>query len=640
MFCTNCGAQLKDDARFCINCGQPVKARSQNAQPTPEEAAPVFAAASAAAAATPQFEPQPAPQPQFQAAPQYEPQPAPAPAPQPDFQAAPGYDYQAAPQPDFQAAPQPEYQAAPQADYLASQMPQSEPQAAPYPQELPPVGQGYVPEKKEEEKKKKGGWLKWLLIGGGAALLLAAAAVLLFIFVFGKKYDINMNDYVKVEFAGYDTVGEADARIDVNAFREEYGDKLKWKKKDYEAYGDPVDFLLKFYTGELDKVERLKNGDTVTYKWKLSEEFPEGIMNAVIQAEDLAVTVEGLDKTETFDPFDQIKFTFVGKNGYGRIDKITGQDAYMQKYSCPVSLKNKEIWENVHLKNGDEIIFSIGDPDEVAEVVTKAYGMVPSAYTKTFHVEGLEEVAFFDPFEGLTVEFIGFNGEAYVELHNESELEAARSLYFNTDPAYSLRNGDEVRVYLELTDSDIDYMAETYGMVPSAQEKTYTVSGLEHYAVGYADLGDTADEMVQFMIDRLVEEYQSREQYGFYLDDIKYAGYYFMTDDPSDETDSGNNYYVLIWLSIRSDSGNTLECYAPCQFKNVKLDGEEKVEFDASTYQKKYVQEPTLQIRSKKYTMTVYAYDTLESARDGLTDLSSSRNTGMILESTDLGGQS
>ena len=609
MFCTNCGAQLKDDARFCVNCGQPVKARPQSAQPAASEAAPA-AAAAVAAAQIPQ--PAPAPQPEFQAAP--EPQPAPQP-----YQWAP----QEAAAPEPQPAPQPGFQ------------------GAAYPHDLPPAGQGFVPAKNEPEKKeekKKGGWLKWLLIGGGAALLVAAA-VLLIIFVFGKKYPINMNDYLKVKFDGYSTVGEATVKFDEKAFREEFGEKLKWKKKDYQSYGEPVDFLLSVYTGKLDKAEKLKNGDTVTYQWKLKEEFPEGIMNAEIKAEDVSFKVEGLKEAKIFDPFDQIKIEVDGYDGYGRITAVDGIDAYAD-YVCYASVVNEDILTSNHLKNGDEVVLAINHDDDSIEFYAKNFGVIPSETTKTFKVEGLKEVGSFDPFEKLKVEFKGFNGSGYATITNESDLDAAKSLYFNIDPSGSLKNGDEVRIYLDLTDSELERMAGNYGMLPGETEKTYTVANLEHYAESYEELGETAEEMVKFMIDKLKEEYKTREQYGFYLDDIGYVGYYFMKDDPSDDSDNGNQYYVLIRLQIRSDSGAELICFAPCQFAKVKIDTKGKVEFDPATYSKKYVQEPTLQIKSKQYTMTVYAYDTLEAAEEGLTDPESKRNTGLVLESTDFGGES
>lgn len=62
MFCTSCGAQLVDGAKFCTSCGQPV---AQNAAPAAAPAAP-------APAPTPAAAPTPAPA---------APAPAPAPAP-------------------------------------------------------------------------------------------------------------------------------------------------------------------------------------------------------------------------------------------------------------------------------------------------------------------------------------------------------------------------------------------------------------------------------------------------------------------------------------------------------------------------------------------------------------------------------
>lgn len=67
MFCTKCGAQLPDDARFCSKCGAPVAATPEPAPaPTP--------------APEPKSEPVPAPEPP-EPAPTPEPEPAPAPTP-------------------------------------------------------------------------------------------------------------------------------------------------------------------------------------------------------------------------------------------------------------------------------------------------------------------------------------------------------------------------------------------------------------------------------------------------------------------------------------------------------------------------------------------------------------------------------
>ncbi len=58
MFCTSCGAQLVDGAKFCTSCGQPV---AQNAAPATPPTAPAPAAAPTPAPAAPTPTPAPTP---------------------------------------------------------------------------------------------------------------------------------------------------------------------------------------------------------------------------------------------------------------------------------------------------------------------------------------------------------------------------------------------------------------------------------------------------------------------------------------------------------------------------------------------------------------------------------------------------
>lgn len=84
MFCTKCGAQLPDDARFCSKCGAPVAATPEPAPaPTP--------------APEPKSEPVPAPEP---------PEPAPAPTPEPVPAPVPSAP-EPAPAPEPEPAPVP-----------------------------------------------------------------------------------------------------------------------------------------------------------------------------------------------------------------------------------------------------------------------------------------------------------------------------------------------------------------------------------------------------------------------------------------------------------------------------------------------------------------------------------------------------
>ena len=610
MFCTNCGANLKDDARFCINCGQPVKVR-----PVSQEA-PVEAAVSASAAFAAAPEPVAPETPVYSETPVYQKAPAPeAPAPE-----APAYQET----PFYQGTPAP--QGAPM--YREASAPQ------PGPQYIPPVGQGYMPERPTEEKPAKKKFPIWIPIVAGGVLV--AGLVLALILIFGKKYKINMNDYVKVDFEGYDTLGEADSAFDAKAFRKEFSEKLKWKKKSYEEqYGSPVDFLIKVYSGALSKEEGLKNGEKVTYKWKLSEEFPKNIMNADISAEDFEIEVKGLKEVEVFDPFEGMEVVFGGVDGYGYLEEII-DGPNIEKYDLYVYPENLDVQFDHVLKNGDEVVVRIGDDDDqnLIWLLAEGYGAVPSAMKKTIVVSGLEEVEAFDPFEELEVRFEGFNGDGDVYLDNKSSLEACKALYFEADPYYNLSNGDEVRVYLDFDEDDTADWAERYGMIPAYTEKTYVVSGLERYAESYEDVKGMVDDMFEFMKGKLIDEYSDRGQYGFSLDEVEYAGYYFMKDDPSDETDQGNLLYLVIHEVVGTDKGEKKEVKTVVMFFDVKVKGEE-TEFDPDSMSIRYYSQNKVEILSSKAKMTLNAFEDLEGTKKVLGE-DETQNKGLVFESSDL----
>ena len=512
------------------------------------------------------------------------------------------------------------------------------PQPAPMPQyteqAIPPVGQGYVPERAAEEKPaKKKKFPVWIPIVGGVVLV--GLAVLL-ILLFGAKQKINMNDYVKVKFDGYDTIGKAEASFDTKAFRKAFDEKLKWKKKAYEEqYGSPVDFLIKVYTGALSKTEGLKNGEKVTYKWNLSEEFPKNIMNANISAEDFEVEVEGLEEVEVFDPFKDLEVVFGGVNGYGYLKEIHSSPEN-DEYGLYVYPEDFNVQYDHKLSNGDEIVVKIMDEDDKAHVefLAEAYGIVPSALSKTIVVSGLEEVEAFDPFEDLEVSFTGFNGRGRLELENKSELEACKYLYFEADKDYELSNGDEIRVFFDFDDDDRAEWADVYGMIPAYTEKTYVVSGLERYATSYEEIKDVVDDMYDFMKGKLEEEYADRGQYGFSLEELSYTGYYFMKDDPSDDDDLGNMLYMVIHEIVGSDKGEKKECWTVVMFYDVKCAGDEPV-FDPDNMTIRYYGQNKIEIISSKAKMTLNAFDDLESTRQVM-DSEYSTNKGLIFESSDI----
>lgn len=247
----------------------------------------------------------------------------------------------------------------------------------------------------EKGSAKKGIDKKWgLLIGAVVAVCVGfflLLAIIITIIVWPKK--VNLNDYVTVEFSGYDTVGYGKVVFDREAFLEKYEGKIKFSKKAQEygisstgLYGySPAEMFADFISVKLSQSTNLSNGQEVTLVWNCDDlDFGE-VFNYDIKYKEKEYKVEGLEPVEMFDPFENLNVTFMGTSPQGMVN------LEMKDYFDVYQYAYFNSSENSGLANGDVITVSfctVGDP---IEYCTSNYGICPSITEKEYTVEGLEE---------------------------------------------------------------------------------------------------------------------------------------------------------------------------------------------------------------------------------------------------------
>ena len=338
MFCVKCGKEIMPGAKFCTGCGAPAPAAEQ---PAPQPIPPVQQA------------------PVEQPVPPVQPQPTPAPQPQPVPQ-----------QVDVKAAKK-----------AAKEAKKAEKRAA-------------KAAKKAAKANNEGGSKKppvfvWIII----AVLVVAAAVAA-VFVLHRSKTINVNDYMTVEFTGYDSMGKATVTIDESFWEDLYNksrfeDKSKVKKSFTSHYG-PADYMEeavgKKISYDVDPEKKLSNGDEVTVSWKIKADSIEKKYGVKVEYEDTSYTVEKLDELKEFDPFDGIEISYTGIEGDGKASiKVVKEDAVYNDFSYSSS-------QSYYLSEGDIITVTYApsySEDELAEMCAEKYGMVPTTVTKDYKVEGL-----------------------------------------------------------------------------------------------------------------------------------------------------------------------------------------------------------------------------------------------------------
>lgn len=202
------------------------------------------------------------------------------------------------------------------------------------------------------------------------------------------RTSVNLNDYVTVNYEGYNTVGVAGYEFDCEKMIED-NPKAFGLSKDH-SNDDTLEVLFDiscYIDGRLDKMEDLSNGDTINFKWDISnEEALKENYPISIKYSDITVNVEGLDEAESFDPFANIKVTFSGiaPNGTVSIDSNGKGELEDLIYTADV---------NDGLSNGDKVKVKVNAFGGNLNEYCLKYGKIPSTTEKEYTVEGLASYA-------------------------------------------------------------------------------------------------------------------------------------------------------------------------------------------------------------------------------------------------------
>lgn len=225
------------------------------------------------------------------------------------------------------------------------------------------------------DKLKKISKKTWGIIGACVALVL----VLLIVIALHKP-TVNLNDYLKVTYGGYDGGGVAYTEIDWNSMKEDFENKISYKRGMAQTGGmTPIDIIMEYTNANIEgKNEKLSNGDKVSYTWKVDKDAIAKLIKCKIKYSDGSKKVSGLKEMELFDPFKNLKVTFSGVEPNGEADiEYNGDMLSEYDFTCD---------KTSGLKNGDIIKISL---TEDAGYYVDQYNKAPSVLEKEYKVKNL-----------------------------------------------------------------------------------------------------------------------------------------------------------------------------------------------------------------------------------------------------------
>jgi len=136
-----------------------------------------------------------------------------------------------------------------------------------------------VNEKKAQNKKKIINFIWCMAVLAVAVLITVMARA-------NQKVTVQLDKYVSISYAGYDTEGTAKARFDKKGFVADYGTKVE----------DINGLITDCINGSMTKDEGLSNGDTVVYQWDVDDETAKSKYKVEFECGDIVKTVSGLEE--------------------------------------------------------------------------------------------------------------------------------------------------------------------------------------------------------------------------------------------------------------------------------------------------------------------------------------------------------
>lgn len=291
------------------------------------------------------------------------------------------------------------------------------------------------------DKLKKISKKTWGIIGACVALVL----VLLIVIALHKP-TVNLNDYLKVTYGGYDGGGVAYTEIDWNSMKEDFENKISYKRGMAQTGGmTPIDIIMEYTNANIEgKNEKLSNGDKVSYTWKVDKDAIAKIIKCKIKYSDGSKKVSGLKEMELFDPFKNLKVTFSGVEPNGEADiEYNGDMLSEYDFTCD---------KTSGLKNGDKIKISL---TEDAGYYVDQYNKAPSVLEKEYKVKNLGK-------------YLSKIKEVDTDGMNSARAKAQKSISDMVDYWYEDVTLDKVSYagdYLQVAKDSDDYTKNYYGVI-------------------------------------------------------------------------------------------------------------------------------------------------------------------------------
>lgn len=314
-------------------------------------------------------------------------------------------------------------------------------------------------------------------IGAGAVV-----ALLVLIYLF-KPHPlvVNLEDYVSIEYSGYDSRGSVSVIFDDTSFREKYMKKNKANGREVlsthmgngseDSYYDNIyiDEMPPYVEAYVTPGGNLSNGDKVEVRFEYDNKSAAKV-KLKYKGDKITSKVKGLEEVPVIDLKEYCSVNFSGVDTRGTAELNIDEEALNNHTYGLTDYFTCQVAPQENLTNGDTVTVSFSVDEEEALNNAK---IALEAEDFTVEVKDLKEIETIDPFEDVEVSFRGT--APFVEV---AEITQKEGINFEIDKNCDLDIGDQVTVSVSEDTKERFYQE---GCEPAMTEKVYTVTDVGAY---------------------------------------------------------------------------------------------------------------------------------------------------------------
>lgn len=309
------------------------------------------------------------------------------------------------------------------------------------------------------------------------------------------------------------------------------------------------------------------------------------------------IALGGLFSFGTSTTIDLNDYVIINADGYdsiGRANYSFEREAFDKKYSSKIknangsvdspsdmllsTCTNPSFDKAVDLSNGDVVIFS-WDCDE--QLAKDLYNVNIKCSDITYTVDGLTPVGSFNPFDYITVDFVGTSPFAEVRISEDSSREELEYIKIETDKEHHLTIGEEVLVTASCYNRS--EFVEKFGMKLEEEEKIYEVDNVGKYITSLSEIPpDLYNEMDQKLREKLISDFDSWENEK--LLSMTLLGNQMHTPKDSAATELNSITFVYEVTAENDASNGSFTYYWRGSYNNVSIDKTGNNDIDALSW--------------------------------------------------------